>query len=316
MTVAPANQLQKNAIIGLGVSIALAACKLVAGVLGHSSALVADAIESLADSLGSIIVWKALRVAERTPDPQHPYGYGKAEALGALVVGCMLLMAAVLIAVGAVREILTPHTAPEPWTLGVLIVVIIVKEWLFRKVLSAAQATESDAARADAWHHRSDAITSAAAVVGVAVAVWGSRWLQMPSLILADEVAALVATVIIALTAMGIIRPAMLELLDAESPALAEKVRLTAAAVEGVRLVEKVHARKSGRLYHIDMHLHVDPDLDVMRAHMLSGKVRAMVRAAHAQVRDALIHIEPAGTPEPEHPLNAILPAAEANVKT
>ena len=315
MTPAPSKQLQKNAIIGLGVSVALAGCKLVAGVVGHSSALVADAVESLADSIGSIIVWKALRVAERTPDVQHPYGYGKAEALGALAVGCMLLMAAVLIAVGAVREILTPHTAPAPWTLGVLIVVIIVKEWLFRKVLSAAEATESDAARADAWHHRSDAITSAAAVIGVAIAVWGSRWLQMPSLILADEVAALVATVIIALTAIGIVRPAMLELLDAESPALAEKVRQTAAAVEGVRLVEKVHARKSGRLYHIDMHLHVDPTLDVMRAHMLSGKVRAMVRAAHAQVRDALIHIEPAGIAETESLASATPVAAEADEK-
>lgn len=289
MTVAPANQLQKNAIIGLGVSIALAACKLVAGVLGHSSALVADAIESLADSLGSIIVWKALRVAERTPDPQHPYGYGKAEALGALVVGCMLLMAAVLIAVGAVREILTPHTAPEPWTLGVLIVVIIVKEWLFRKVLSAAQATESDAARADAWHHRSDAITSAAAFLGIGIAVIGGKGYES-----ADDWAALLACGVIAFNGFRLIGPALADLMDAApSPELEARVRTAAGNVPGVIDLDKYRARKMGLDYYVELHIRVDGSIPVLEGHRIAHRVKDAVRTATPQIADVLVHVEP-----------------------
>jgi cation diffusion facilitator family transporter len=294
-----APELQRNALIGLAVSISLASCKLAAGVIGHSSALVADAVESFADCFGSIIVWKALRVADNPPDERHPYGYGKAEALGALAVGVMLLAAAVVIAIQAVHEIMVPHSAPAAWTLWVLIAVIFVKEWLFRRVLSAADRTGSDAARADAWHHRSDAVTSAAALVGVSIAVWGPRWFGTSRLVLADEVAALIATVIIVLTGVRLIRPALAELLDAAAAPLAARVRETARAIEGVVLVEKLHARKSGRGYHVDMHLHVDPQLDVLTAHRLSGKVRAAVRVAHPQVRDVLIHIEPAEAAAP-----------------
>ncbi|HMO14552.1 MAG TPA: cation diffusion facilitator family transporter [Pirellulaceae bacterium] len=207
--------LQQNTLIGLVASLLLAAIKLAAGIFGRSSALVADAIESLADTIGSVLVWQALRVAARPPDPSHPYGYGKAEAVAALTVGGMLVIAALYIVVKAFHEIVVPHQAPAAWTLAVLAAVIAVKEILFRFVMRGAVQFNSDAARADAWHHRSDAITSAAAFVGVSIAVWGPGLTGLDALVLADEAAAIFASGIILITATGLIRPALVELLDA-----------------------------------------------------------------------------------------------------
>jgi cation diffusion facilitator family transporter len=286
-------QLQRNTVIGFGAGILLAGGKLLAGVTGHSSALIADGVESLADTVGSIIVWQGLRVAHRPPDRDHPYGYGKAEALAALAVGALLLLAGGVIVVKAFQEMLTPHEAPAPWTLIVLLGVIAIKEGLFRFVLRGAEMFESDAARADAWHHRSDAITSAAAVIGVSIAVWGPRRLGYDRLVLADEAAAMIASGIIFFTGWRLMRPSLRELLDATSHKFATRVAETAAQVEGVRLVEKVHARKSGRGYHVDMHLHVAPDLSIRAAHALSGKVKAHVKERHPNVQGVLIHIEP-----------------------
>ncbi|MDZ4754456.1 MAG: cation diffusion facilitator family transporter [Phycisphaerae bacterium] len=291
---ASSRTLQRNALIGLVASVGLAAVKFVAGVLGHSSALVADAVESLADSVGSIIVWQGLRVARREPDEEHPYGYGKAEALAALSVGVLLLAAAGIIVSKALSELVTPHNAPAWWTLLVLVAVVAVKETMFRFLMSSADEFRSDAARADAWHHRSDAITSAAALVGVAIAVWGPGMFAMPRLVLADEVAALLASAIIVVTALRLMRPSLRELLDGTDHELVALVRATAAEVEGVRLIEKVYVRKSGSLYHVDMHLHVDPLLSVENGHALAGRVKARLREQIANVQHVLIHIEPA----------------------
>lgn len=295
-------KLQRNTLIGLVASILLAIGKFVVGLLGNSSAIIADAVESFADAIGSLVVLQGLRVAGRAPDENHPYGYGKAEALAALAVGALLMAAAAGIVAEAFREMLTPHAAPAPWTLYVLIAVIVVKEGLFRLVLRGAEEFHSDAARADAWHHRSDAITSAAALLGVAVAVWGPRLLNAPNLVLADEVAALVASGIIFLTAWRLIRPSLRELLDAAAPELANAVACTAAQVEGVSLIEKVHARKSGRAYHVDMHMHVPGEMGVQAAHALSGKVKAVVMDRHPNVKNVLIHIEPAEPAPPTQP--------------
>lgn len=285
--------LSRNTLAGLVASVALATVKMAAGVLGHSSALIADSVESLADTIGSLVVWQSLRVADRPADREHPYGHGKAEALATLFVGGLLFVAAGVIMLRAVDDIRTPHEAPAPWTLVVLIAVILVKEALFRLVLKGAAEHASDAAKADAWHHRSDAITSAAAFLGVSIAIAGSRWFDVPRLVLADEVAAIIASVIIVITGAKLVRPAFHELLDGSMPEIAAKVGATAAQVDGVRRIEKVHARKSGRGYHVDMHVQVDRELSISAAHALGGKVRAHVRTVHPDVRDVLIHIEP-----------------------
>jgi cation diffusion facilitator family transporter len=290
----PTEQLKRNTLIALVASMLLAVGKFLPGIMGHSSALIADAVESLADTVGSIVVWQSLRVASRPPDQDHPYGYGKAEAIAAMAVGTLLLFAAVFIILRAFQEILTPHQAPEAWTVVILIGIVVAKEYLFRFLLRGAEKFGSDAAHADAWHQRTDAITSAAALIGVSIAVWGPNLLDSPRLVLADEAAALVASGIILLTAIRLMRPSLRELLDADSPDLAESVRATASNVDGVALVEKVYARKSGRGYHIDMHLHVAPQMGVREAHSLSGLVKSRVQAKHANVHYIIIHIEPA----------------------
>lgn len=286
-------RLRRNTVIGLAASLALAVGKLIAGLLGHSSALVADAVESIADSIGSVVVWWGLTLGQRAPDARHPYGYGRAETLAALTVGGLLLVAAGFIVVRALEQMATPHEPPAWWTLAVLAVVILVKEGLFRLLLRGASAARSDAALADAWHHRADAITSAAAFVGIALAIWGPLLFNAPALVLADEAAALIGSVIIVMTGVRLIKPAMRELLDADAPALAAQVRQTASQVDGVRLVEKVFVRKSGRGYLVDMHLHVDPELPVRTAHALAGRVKAVILDAHPGVQHVLIHVEP-----------------------
>lgn len=286
-------ELQQNTLVGLGASIILAIVKLLAGLFGQSSALVADAVESFADTVGSILVWQALRVAAKPPDENHPYGYGKAEAVASLAVGGMLVVAALYIVVQSFHEIVVPHEAPAAWTLVVLLAVIAVKEFLFRYVMQGANDFDSDAARADAWHHRSDAITSAAALIGVSVAVWGPPWTGIHGLVLADEAAAILASGIILITAMRLIRPALFELLDAVAHDMVDKVRKIAANVEGVLDVEKVYVRKSGAGYHVDMHLHVDPELTIRVAHALAGKVKATLKSELPNLTSVLIHVEP-----------------------
>ncbi|MFO1005142.1 MAG: cation diffusion facilitator family transporter [Planctomycetaceae bacterium] len=285
--------LQRNTIVGFFASIGLSLTKLGAGVWGQSSALIADAVESLADTVGSILVWQALRVASLPPDQKHPYGYGKAEALASLGVGVLLVVAAIFIVVKSLHEILIPHEAPAAWTLLVLIGVVFTKEVLFRFVMQGADQFDSDAARADAWHHRSDAITSIAALIGVSVAIWGPRWFGIPGLVFADEVAAILASGVILMSAWMLIRPALDELLDAVAHEMVERVRTVASGVDGVREVEKVFVRKSGSGYHVDMHLHVDPEVTVRVAHALAGKVKAILKSEIPRLTGVLIHVEP-----------------------
>lgn len=293
-------KLQRNTILGFFASLILAIVKLVAGLVGRSSALVADAVESFADTIGSMFVWQALRVASKPADKDHPYGYGKAEAVASLAVGGLLVVAALFIVSEALHEIMIPHQPPAPWTLIVLIVVVAVKEILFRVVMKGADEFASDAAKADAWHHRSDAITSAAALVGVSIAILGPTVFGLPGLVVADEVAAILASGVILITAGHLIRPSLQELLDATSHELAGRIVAVAEKVDGVRMVEKVLVRKSGAGFHLDMHLHVDPDLTIRVAHALAGKVKATLRAEIPNLRGVLIHVEPFESPKPQ----------------
>src|SRR6266571_9365429 len=163
------------ALFGLIVNVLLAAAKILAGVIGHAYVLIADGIESALDVGGSLIIWGGLTVAARPPDETHPYGHGKAEPIAAVAVALGVLAAAAGLAIESVREILTPHHGPAPFTLGILIVVIVVKEILFRYVNRIGRHVESTAVQTDAWHHRSDALTSAAAFIGISVALIGGE---------------------------------------------------------------------------------------------------------------------------------------------
>ena len=275
--------------LGLVVNGVLALVKLVAGVLGHSYALIADAVESVADLFASLVVWGGLRVSSRSADTRYPFGYGKAEAVSAAIVGLMLCGAAIGIAIEAVREIRIPHHAPAPFTLVVLVGVVLIKEGLFRFVLRNAAQIGSQAVSADAWHHRSDAITSTAAFVGITIALLGGPgWEE------ADDWAALLASLLILYNGAVILRPALQELMD-RSPdeTTLQSVDAAARGVPGVLATEKLRARKSGTRYLLELHVQADPLLSLHDAHILSGKVKRAILAAVPSVEYVLVHMEP-----------------------
>ncbi|HUS34138.1 MAG TPA: cation diffusion facilitator family transporter [Verrucomicrobiae bacterium] len=278
-------------VLGLVVNALLAAAKTAAGVVGHSQALIADGIESFADIVSSLLVWRGVVVAAAPADAEHPYGHGKAEPLAAIGVTMMLIGAAFWISIQSVQQILVPHETPAPWTLAVLVVVIVAKEALFRFVRNEALALENTAVHTDAWHHRSDAITSLAALIGIAVAVVGGRGYEA-----ADDFAALIAAAIIAWNGLRMVGPALNELMDASPDlSLTERVRAEAGATPGVEGIEKCLIRKMGGRYFVDMHVEVDPQMTVDRAHIIAHEVKDRVRERLPQIQDVLVHIEPAG---------------------
>jgi len=279
----------RSAQAGLLVNTILTGVKLVAGVVGNSGALIADAVESSADILSSLVVWSGLRVSAREADETYPFGYGKAEPLATAVVGLLLLGASVGIAIEAVHQIVIPHLTPAPFTLVVLVLVVVVKETLFRRVHAVGSSVDSVAVRADAWHHRSDAITSAAAFVGISISIWkGPGWEA------ADDWAALAASCIIAANGIRILRPAVQDLMD-RSPdsAMLERITAAATAVPGVRQIEKLKVRRAGMGVHVDLHVQADPAMSLHDAHELSGAVKGAIRAAERRVLDVLVHMEP-----------------------
>lgn len=267
---------------GVIINLLMVAAKLTGGLLGHSYALIADAIESTVDVFASLVVWAGVRVTARPPDELHPYGYGRAEPLTVAVVALMLLGAAFGIAVAAVREIITPHHTPAPWTLAVLAGVVLVKEVLFRRVLKVAESTSSSAVEADAWHHRSDAITSAAAFLGILVALWGG-----PGWEAADDWAALVAAAIIALNGIRFLRSAVSELMDREPDSqVRQTISATALSTPGVRAIEKLRVRKVAEALLVDLHVQADAAMTLKTAHDLSGRVKAEIRRTVPAVRE------------------------------
>lgn len=276
----------------MAVNAVLTALKFIAGILGHSHALTADAVESTADILSSVIVWRGLIVAAEPADSGHPYGHGKAEPLAAASVAIMLLLAAVGIIARSAQELHEHRQHPQFFTLYVLIAVVVIKEILFRYVSREAGSMESTALFADAWHHRSDAITSVAAGIGITLALFGG-----PRLAFADDAAAIVAGAIIAWNGWRLLRPALNELMDAApATAVVADIRAAASAVPGVEAVEKCIVRKMGFQYFVDMHVEVDPLITVQAGHDIAHDVKNKVRDAVPSVYDVLVHIEPGGT--------------------
>ena len=280
----------RSTIIGIVVSAVLAMIKGVGGIVGNSYALVADAIESTTDIITSGMLWIGLRWSSRPADQDHPYGHGKGEALISLGISLALVAAAVTIAVKSIQNIITPHKTPEAFTLIILVVVIITKELLYRFVLKTSKEISSGAVKADAFHHRSDAITSAAAFIGISIGLIGG-----PGYEIADDFAALFASVIILINAYRIARPAIGELLDEElDPILTNEIRSLAENADNVMAVEKIKVRKMGVFKVADMHIWVDKKLTVEEGHKIAHKVKDKIQATYPLFADVMIHIEPA----------------------
>ena len=290
----PLNRLQRGlraTFAGMAVNVVLSGTKLAAGIAGHSHALVADAVESFADIFSSLIVWRGLVVAAAPADEDHPYGHGKAEPIASAIVAAMLLGAALWIVLTAFGEIMQPHLSPRPFTLIVLVVVVVVKEILFRFVSREGKAVDSSAVKTDAWHHRSDAITSVAAGIGISVALIGGKGFEA-----ADDVAAIAAAGIIAWNGWHLLRPALNELMDtAPGPEVIDQIRRIAKDTPGVGSVEKCIVRKVGYQYFVDMHVEVDPQMTVLHSHKIAHDVKDKIRETLPAVSDVLVHVEPLG---------------------
>jgi cation diffusion facilitator family transporter len=293
---ATANNLQTGArvaLFGMIVNLVFATAKILGGLFGNAYVLIADGIESALDIAGSIVIWGGLRFAARPPDETHPYGHGKAEPIAAAIVAVGVLAAAAGLAVESVREILTPHHGPAPFTLAILIVVIVVKEVLFRYVNRIGRYVESTAVQTDAWHHRSDAFTSAAAFIGISIALIGGEGWQS-----ADDWAALFACAVIAANGIRLLRPAFYEIMDAAPRAkFVRSICQVARSAPGVVEVEKCRARKMGLDFYVDLHVGVDGNISVHEGHEIAHRVKSAIQQSDSRVADVLVHIEPARTP-------------------
>jgi cation diffusion facilitator family transporter len=283
--------------MAMGVSAVLGAVKVIAGVAGHSYALVADGVESLLDIASSLAVWGSLKIAMTDPNKRFPYGYGKVEPLAGLAIAAGLIVVAAVLSVQSIHEIRSPHETPAPYTLVVLVLVVAVKELLFRWLVRTGREIESRAIENDAWHHRSDALTSLAAFIGISIALWGGQGYES-----ADDWAALAACGVIAFNGVLLLRSALADVLDAApSGATLERIREIAASVNGVAGIDDCRARKSGLGWLVDIHVEVDGKLPVTEGHRIAHEVKDALLAGDVGVLDALVHIEPSGQRPPRN---------------
>jgi cation diffusion facilitator family transporter len=276
---------------GIALNLGLAALKFAGGYFGHTYALIADGAESLLDVLSSALVWAGFRVAARPPDADHPYGHGKAEPLAALAVAIFVFLISGWIAFHAVHEIITPHRGPHWWTLPLLAGVVAAKVVFSRRLSAASAASVSTALGVEALHHWSDAVTSAAAFVGIAIAVAGGAGWEA-----ADDWAALFACVLIAFNGVRMAGRALGDVMDTAVPAEFEhEVRALALAVPGVRALHTVRVRKSGLSYLVDIQVRVDGELTVRAGHDIAHAVKdALLASTPHAITDVSVHIEPA----------------------
>lgn len=267
----------------------LAVIKGIAGVFGNSYALIADAIESTTDIFSSFLVLFGIKYSNRPADANHPYGHGRAEPLVTFLVVGFLITSATIIAYESISNIGIPHELPKPWTLIVLGAIIIWKEFSFRLVMKRGIQTNSSSLKADAWHHRSDAITSVAAFIGISIAIFLGKGYES-----ADDWAALFASGFILYNSYLIFRPALGEIMDEHLyDDLVAEIRTVSLNVEGIIETEKCFIRKSGMKYHVDLHAVVDATITVKEGHDLAHLLKDTLREKILELGHVLIHIEP-----------------------
>lgn len=278
---------------GLIINAALGVTKLVAGIIGNSFALIADAVNSLGDVFTSIVILFAFRVAQKPPDKEHPYGHTRAEAIAGSNVAILVMVSALIVGWHALRRLNLQHDLPPSWTLWIAGGNAVIKETLFQIKIRIGRRIGSVALLANAWDHRSDALCSLAVLVGLGVVRWGGEgWIW------ADEVAAIIVVIAILWSASRLFQQSAGELMDAQAdPELIDAVRSAAMSINAVKRVESLRMRKSGLEFFLDIHIEVEPDLSVHCGHAIGHDVKDLILERFDIVRDVLVHIEPAGLP-------------------
>ncbi|MDR9457197.1 MAG: cation diffusion facilitator family transporter [Salegentibacter sp.] len=281
----------KASYLSIAGNAVLAIAKFITGIFGNSYALIADGIESTTDVFSSFLVLLGLKYSSKPPDENHPYGHGKAEPLITFAVVGFLVVSATVIAYESIEHIRTPHKTPAGYTLIVLAVIVIIKEVFYRFFSKKGDETKSTSLKADAWHHRSDAITSLMAFIGISIAIF-----MGPGYETADDWAALLASGFILYNAYLILRPALGEVMDEHMfDEMIEDIRETSEKVPGVLETEKCFVRKTGMHFHVDLHIIVDAEITVKEGHDIAHNVKNKLLSRLPEIFDVLIHVEPEG---------------------
>lgn len=289
MAKTPQEKVIKATYFSIFGNIGLASIKWLAGFLGNSYALIADAIESTTDIFSSLLVLLGLKYASRPPDKNHPYGHGRIEPLITFLIVGFLIISATIIAYESIEKIQTPHALPKAWTLIVLGLIIFWKEASYQIVMRRSKETNSSSLKADAWHHRSDAITSVAAFIGISIALILGKGYES-----ADDWAALFASGFILYNCYLIVRPALGEIMDENLyDDVIELIRQKSLQVDGVQETEKCFVRKAGMKYHVDLHIEVDADMTVRDSHKVAHDLKDYLQAEIPELDQILIHVEP-----------------------
>lgn len=279
----------RTSVFSILGNLLMATIKFIAGILGNSYALIADAIESTADVFSSILVLVGLKFSSKPPDENHPYGHGRYEVMSTFAVIGFLVISATIIAVESIRNIQIPHEGPKVFTLYVLGGIIIFKEFSYQYVIRKSKETNSSSLKADAWHHRSDAITSVLAFVGISIAIWLGEGYES-----ADDWAALIASGIIIYNAYRIFRPVLGEISDEQLyDEMIEDIRQIALTVPGVVDTEKCHVRKMGMTFYVDLHMIVSGKISVREGHSIAHKLKDEIQRRIPEIADVLVHTEP-----------------------
>jgi len=267
----------------------LAGIKLTSGILGNSYALIADGIESTTDIFSSFFVLIGFKYAQRPPDENHPYGHSRIEPLITFLVVAFLVTSATVIAYESIVNIQVPHKVPEPWTLIVLGIIIIWKELSYRYVLKKNKKINSSSLKADAWHHRSDAITSVTAFIGISIALFFGQGYET-----ADDWAALFASTFILYNAYLIFRPALGEIMDEHRyDDVVEQIRTLSLSVQGIKGTEKCFVRKAGMKYLVELHVIVDGKITVAQGHLLAHNLQDKIQQEFPEISHITTHVEP-----------------------
>lgn len=282
-------EVTRAALFGLVINLLLGVVKLVAGIVGGSFALIADAVNSIGDVVTTVVILFALKIAQKPPDAEHPYGHSRAEAVAATNVALLIIVSAVMVGWEAIQRIHIQHAIPATWTLWIAGLNVVIKEGLYHYKVRVGRRTNSAAIIANAWDHRSDALCSFAVLIGLAaIRLGGEAW--MP----ADEVASLVVAAAIIWSGIQLFRSGAHELMDVQAdPEFLSEIRREALQVPGVEDVETLWVRKSGLEFFADIHIEVEPTLSVAEGHRIGHRVKDHLLEKFVALRDVLVHLEP-----------------------
>jgi len=282
-------EVTRAAVLGLMVNLLLGILKLIGGIVGHSFALIADAVNSIGDVISTVVVLVALKVAQRPADAEHPYGHTRAEGIAASNVALLIIVSALFVGWEAIGRISGPRNIPALWTLLIAGANVLIKEGLYRYKIRVGRRTGSAAITANAWDHRSDAFCSLSVLVGLAAIRLGG-----PQYIWADEVASLVVAAAIVWSGVQLFRSSASDLMDVQADSdLVNEIRTAAMSVAGVKNVETLWVRKSGLEFFADIHIEVDQQLTVAEGHRIGHQVKDRLLAEFSSLRDVLVHLEP-----------------------